>query len=76
MKPHKFDEREQLFVWLYETDDGTHELFIDIDENIRFFIYIFILIVFKFNNILVKDLKLRMRSFVTRRRRHHRKRMI
>ena len=36
MKPYKFDEREQLFVWLYDTGEDTHELFIDIDENIRY----------------------------------------
>ncbi len=36
MKPYKFDEREQLFMWLYDTGESTHELFVDIDEDIRF----------------------------------------
>ncbi len=36
-KPYRFDEREQLFLWQYDTGESTHELFIDIDEDIRFF---------------------------------------
>lgn len=35
-KPYRFDEREQLFLWQYDTGESTHDLFIDIDENIRF----------------------------------------
>lgn len=30
------DEEEQLWVWEYETDEGTHDLFMDINEEIRF----------------------------------------
>lgn len=29
-------EAEQLWVWEYETEDGTHDLFMDINEEIRF----------------------------------------
>lgn len=36
MKPYKFDEREQLFLWQYDTGESTHDLFVDIDEDIRF----------------------------------------
>jgi len=32
----KFVEAEQLWVWEYITDDGTHELFMDINEEVRF----------------------------------------
>ena len=35
-QPSKFDEEEQLWVWEYETDEGTHDLFMDINEEIRF----------------------------------------
>ena len=28
-------EAEQLWVWEYETDEGTHDLFMDINEDIR-----------------------------------------
>lgn len=35
-KPYRFDEREQLFLWEYDTGESTHELFIDIDEDIRY----------------------------------------
>jgi DNA-directed RNA polymerase III subunit RPC8 len=35
-KPSRFDEREQLFVWQYDTGESTHDLFIDIGEEIRF----------------------------------------
>ncbi|XP_077976313.1 DNA-directed RNA polymerase III subunit RPC8-like [Styela clava] len=35
-QPSKFDEAEQVWVWEYETEDGTHELFMDIGEEIRF----------------------------------------
>lgn len=34
-KPTRFDEREQLFVWQYDTGESTHDLFIDIGEEIR-----------------------------------------
>ena len=35
---HKYisDEDEQLWVWEYTTDDGGHDLFMDINEEIRF----------------------------------------
>ena len=29
------NQDEQLWVWQYETEDGTHELFMDIGEDIR-----------------------------------------
>ncbi|XP_066924544.1 DNA-directed RNA polymerase III subunit RPC8-like isoform X2 [Clytia hemisphaerica] len=32
----KFVDTEQLWVWEYETEDGTHDLFMDINEEIRF----------------------------------------
>uniref|UniRef100_A0A8C4Q1E8 DNA-directed RNA polymerase subunit n=1 Tax=Eptatretus burgeri TaxID=7764 RepID=A0A8C4Q1E8_EPTBU len=35
-QPSKFDETEQVWAWEYETDDGTHDLFMDIGEDIRF----------------------------------------
>lgn len=35
-QPSKFDEDEQLWVWEYTTDDGGHDLFMDINEEIRF----------------------------------------
>ncbi|XP_068761861.1 DNA-directed RNA polymerase III subunit RPC8-like isoform X1 [Montipora capricornis] len=35
-QPSKFDEDEQLWVWEYATDDGTHDMFMDINEEIRF----------------------------------------
>ncbi len=34
-KPSRFDEREQLFVWQYDTGESTHDLFVDIGEEIR-----------------------------------------
>lgn len=35
--PARFDEGEQLWVWQYATDeDESHDLFMDIGENIRF----------------------------------------
>lgn len=30
------DETEQVWVWQYESEDGTHDLFMDINEEIRF----------------------------------------
>ena len=30
------DKEEQLWVWEYEADDGKHDLYMDIDEEIRF----------------------------------------
>ena len=30
------DEDEQLWVWEYATEDGSHDLFMDINEEIRF----------------------------------------
>merc|ERR1711894_810688 len=35
-QPSKFEEDEQLWVWQYETEDGTHDMFMDIGEEIRF----------------------------------------
>ncbi|XP_035696030.1 DNA-directed RNA polymerase III subunit RPC8-like [Branchiostoma floridae] len=35
-QPSKFDESEQVWVWEYETEEGTHDLFMDINEEIRF----------------------------------------
>ncbi|XP_046845404.1 DNA-directed RNA polymerase III subunit RPC8-like [Xenia sp. Carnegie-2017] len=35
-QPSKFDAEEQLWVWEYETEEGTHDLFMDINEEIRF----------------------------------------
>jgi len=32
----KFVDAEQLWVWEYETDEGSHDLFMDINEEIRF----------------------------------------
>jgi len=32
----KFVDAEQLWVWEYNTDEGTHDLFMDINEEIRF----------------------------------------
>lgn len=32
----KFVDAEQLWVWEYETEEGTHDLFMDINEDIRF----------------------------------------
>ena len=30
------DKEEQLWVWEYEAEDGTHDMYMDIDEEIRF----------------------------------------
>ncbi|XP_069508865.1 DNA-directed RNA polymerase III subunit RPC8 isoform X3 [Ambystoma mexicanum] len=35
-QPGKFDEGEQVWVWEYETDEGAHDLYMDIGEEIRF----------------------------------------
>ena len=32
----KFTETEQLWVWDYETEEGNHDLYMDINEEIRF----------------------------------------
>jgi len=32
----KFVDAEQLWVWEYQTEEGTHDLFMDINEEIRF----------------------------------------
>ena len=29
------DAQEQLWVWQYETDEGPHDLFMDVGEEIR-----------------------------------------
>lgn len=35
--PSRFDEREQAWVWAYDTGDGNkHDLFMDAGESIRF----------------------------------------
>ena len=31
-QPSKFDENEQVWVWEYETDEGTHDLYMDVNE--------------------------------------------
>ena len=36
MRKYISDEDEQLWVWEYTTDDGGHDLFMDINEEIRF----------------------------------------
>jgi DNA-directed RNA polymerase III subunit RPC8 len=33
--PSRFDENEQLFVWQYNNGESTHDLFVDIGEEIR-----------------------------------------
>ncbi|TRY88382.1 hypothetical protein DNTS_018298 [Danionella cerebrum] len=35
-QPAKFDEGEQVWLWEYETDEGTHDLYMDRGEEIRF----------------------------------------
>ena len=30
------DETEQVWVWQYQTEEGTHDLFMDVNESIRF----------------------------------------
>ena len=30
------DKEEQLWVWEYEAEDGKHDMYMDIDEEIRF----------------------------------------
>ncbi|XP_062588600.1 DNA-directed RNA polymerase III subunit RPC8-like [Saccostrea cucullata] len=34
--PSRFDDKEQLWAWEYELEDGKHDLFMDIGEEIRF----------------------------------------
>ncbi|XP_069764015.1 DNA-directed RNA polymerase III subunit RPC8 [Narcine bancroftii] len=34
-QPAKFDETEQVWVWEYETEEGTHDLYMDVGEDIR-----------------------------------------
>lgn len=34
--PKRFDHKEQLWVWEYQTEDGNHDLFMDSGEEIRF----------------------------------------
>lgn len=34
--PSRFDDKEQLWLWEYETDGGKHDLHMDIGEEIRF----------------------------------------
>jgi DNA-directed RNA polymerase III subunit RPC8 len=34
-KPNRFDEKEQLYIWQYDTGDSIHDLYIDIGEEIR-----------------------------------------
>ncbi|XP_060573269.1 DNA-directed RNA polymerase III subunit RPC8-like [Ruditapes philippinarum] len=34
--PTRFDENEQLWAWEYQMEDGKHDLFMDIGEEIRF----------------------------------------
>ncbi|XP_037016437.1 DNA-directed RNA polymerase III subunit RPC8 [Artibeus jamaicensis] len=35
-QPAKFDEAEQMWVWEYETEEGAHDLYMDIGEEVRF----------------------------------------
>ena len=35
-QPSRFDEREQLYVWQFDTGDSVHDLYVDIGEPIRF----------------------------------------
>ncbi|XP_019817437.2 DNA-directed RNA polymerase III subunit RPC8 isoform X1 [Bos indicus] len=35
-QPAKFDEAEQVWVWEYETEEGAHDLYMDIGEEVRF----------------------------------------
>jgi DNA-directed RNA polymerase III subunit RPC8 len=35
-EPNRFDEKEQLWVWEYESEEKTHSLFMDIGEKVRF----------------------------------------
>ena len=30
------DQEEQLWVWQYEAEDGMHDMFMDIEEAVRF----------------------------------------
>lgn len=30
------DSEEQLWVWQYEAEDGTHDMFMDLEEEVRF----------------------------------------
>lgn len=34
--PKRFDQEEQLWVWEYSAEGGGHDLFMDIDEEVRF----------------------------------------
>lgn len=34
--PTRFDENEQLWAWEYQMEDGKHDLFMEIGEEIRF----------------------------------------
>lgn len=40
--PTKFDEKEQLYVWQYDTGDSVHDLYVDLGEEIRSAFYLFI----------------------------------
>ncbi|GLH14815.1 Putative dna-directed rna polymerase subunit e [Gryllus bimaculatus] len=35
-QPARYDEVEEAWIWEYETEDGKHDLFMDIGEPIRF----------------------------------------
>uniref|UniRef100_A0A4W3HJT0 DNA-directed RNA polymerase subunit n=1 Tax=Callorhinchus milii TaxID=7868 RepID=A0A4W3HJT0_CALMI len=35
-QPAKFDETEQVWMWEYETEEGTHDLYMDVGEDVRF----------------------------------------
>jgi DNA-directed RNA polymerase III subunit RPC8 len=35
-KPNRFEEKEQLFIWQYDTGETVHDLYLDIGEEIRF----------------------------------------
>lgn len=35
-QPARFDEREQVWIWEYVTEDGQHDLHMDVGESVRF----------------------------------------
>jgi DNA-directed RNA polymerase III subunit RPC8 len=34
--PKRFDQEEQLWVWQYESEGQTHDMFMDLEEEMRF----------------------------------------
>ncbi|XP_063902265.1 DNA-directed RNA polymerase III subunit RPC8-like [Zophobas morio] len=35
-KPAQFDVEEQLWIWKYQSEEGTHDMYLDINQPIRF----------------------------------------